>query len=683
MKKIDLHIHTVKTDSDADFIFSLDTLGEYIKQRKLDCVAITNHNTFVESNFKEISDKYGASATILPGIEVDLEGGHILVISSIDFLPDFIKKCQLVNLKWNASKTPLTFSEFCLIFDDLNRYLFIPHYKKDKALREELIKLFGKHIFSGEVTNLKQFEVCKKNPSMLVPVVFSDCRISADLTKNLPISQTYIDADIITSIAQIKLCLGDKSKVFLDPSKAPGSFGVLEDGTTASTGLTVIMGERSSGKTYTLNQIKSNFPNMKIKYIKQFELIELGTEEENKEKFKKLLSGIQALESEEYLDKFKSTINSIVDINVDTNEKDLEKYLGSVRKVAFETEKIDVFSKTKLYNEVDLVLEMHNDLDKLITSLQDIISPSKYTSIIEKYLPKEQLDNLLKELLEQFRLISLENKMKTITNEIILSTRTDLQFKSSAPMIERIDIKKLIIESQSITWFSKIANSICQEKRIRDDDLYGFKIVTSTKKFANADDVKGVLHISASLKDAFKLYEEPYAYLCALKEKISPDMLYKCFVKVEYIVKNQYGFDVSGGERAEFNLVRLLNDAYTCDMVLIDEPESSFDNLFLASKIKNLIKDLAEKMPVIVSTHNNTIGASFFPNRVLYTRRFIAPGKSPDFQIYSGGFLDTVLKDNKGNELENYSVYMNSLEGGENQYDERKGKIYAAVKNSR
>jgi ABC-type lipopolysaccharide export system ATPase subunit len=248
-------------------------------------------------------------------------------------------------------------------------------------------------------------------------------------------------------------------------------------------------------------------------------------------------------------------------------------------------------------------------------------------------------------------------------------------------MINRFDIKKHIYEAETIACFSDVATNLCQEKRIRNDDMYGFKIVSTTKKFTNADDVKSVLHISTSLKEVFKLYEKPYQYVCALKEKITPDTVYKCFVKVDYSVKNQYGLDVSGGERAEFNLIHALKDAYTYDMVLIDEPESSFDNLFLASKIKSMIKELAEKMPVIVSTHNNTIGASFFPNRVLYTKRIITHGNSPVFQVYSGAFLDKTLKDRGGNIIDNYGVYMNSLEGGENQYDERKGRIYEAVKN--
>ena len=47
MKKCDLHIHTIPTDSDSNFIFNIEVLAEYISQMHIDVIAITNHNTFL------------------------------------------------------------------------------------------------------------------------------------------------------------------------------------------------------------------------------------------------------------------------------------------------------------------------------------------------------------------------------------------------------------------------------------------------------------------------------------------------------------------------------------------------------------------------------------------------------------------------------------------------------------
>lgn len=57
MKKIDLHIHTVKTISDSDFTFSLDVFKGYVAEARLDVVAVTNHNVFDASQFREIQQQ--------------------------------------------------------------------------------------------------------------------------------------------------------------------------------------------------------------------------------------------------------------------------------------------------------------------------------------------------------------------------------------------------------------------------------------------------------------------------------------------------------------------------------------------------------------------------------------------------------------------------------------------------
>ena len=58
MKKIDLHIHTIATRSDANFDFSFEQMKEYVESEKIDCVAITNHNLFDLKQYKTISKGY-------------------------------------------------------------------------------------------------------------------------------------------------------------------------------------------------------------------------------------------------------------------------------------------------------------------------------------------------------------------------------------------------------------------------------------------------------------------------------------------------------------------------------------------------------------------------------------------------------------------------------------------------
>lgn len=56
MKKIDLHIHTVSTISNKPFVFSLQKLKEYVEKLEINCIVITNHNTFDLEQFNKICD---------------------------------------------------------------------------------------------------------------------------------------------------------------------------------------------------------------------------------------------------------------------------------------------------------------------------------------------------------------------------------------------------------------------------------------------------------------------------------------------------------------------------------------------------------------------------------------------------------------------------------------------------
>ena len=98
MKRCDLHIHTVPSVSDRSFIFDKDILQDYVNNTGLDVIAITNHNLFDCAQFYEIKNAL-PNTVVLPGIEVDLEKGHILVIANNDdgTLFEFNSKCEEIK----------------------------------------------------------------------------------------------------------------------------------------------------------------------------------------------------------------------------------------------------------------------------------------------------------------------------------------------------------------------------------------------------------------------------------------------------------------------------------------------------------------------------------------------------------------------------------------------------------
>lgn len=195
----------------------------------------------------------------------------------------------------------------------------------------------------------------------------------------------------------------------------------------------------------------------------------------------------------------------------------------------------------------------------------------------------------------------------------------------------------------------------------------------SKRKYTGAGELKSQSGRKTAFKEAYAKYDgDAYEYLLELKNTdVMEKDYYQFFAKIDYKILNQFGYPVSGGERAEFNLLREINDALQYEMLLIDEPESSFDNIFLKKKVNHLIKEIAEIMPVIIVTHNNTVGASIQPDYVVHTRREIVDGNAV-FKTYTGFPSDHELISTDGKTIMNIDATMDCLEAGRDAYEERR-----------
>jgi Fe-S cluster assembly ATPase SufC len=165
----------------------------------------------------------------------------------------------------------------------------------------------------------------------------------------------------------------------------------------------------------------------------------------------------------------------------------------------------------------------------------------------------------------------------------------------------------------------------------------------------------------------------PYRFLQELKkiDGLEEADLYKYFVKIDFKILNEDGYEASGGERSEFNLLQEIEDAQRSDILLIDEPESSFDNLFLKDSVNEIIKDISRHMPVVLVTHNNTVGASIRPDYLLYTSKEMEDGKVV-YRIYSGFPSSKQLRSTDGKTVSTWEVTMGCLEAGIEAYDARR-----------
>jgi len=669
LKKIDFHIHTVQSVSDRHFEFDIESLQEYVNLLKIDCIAITNHNLFDKIQFEEICRKL--EIKVFPGIEIDLEGGHLLLISENDILDDFALKCQKVKDLIPTKDDSINYEQLIDIFPNLKDYLLIPHYDKKPNIKPITLEKLGDNIIAGEVTSLRKFKTCIKEADKLTPLIFSDCRFVESMP-SYPTRQTYVDVED-TTLNAIKGCLYDKTKVFLSEEDGNDFFQATDDGIMLSTSLNVIVGGRSSGKTYTLDKICENFDN--VKYLRQFSLLQ-----NDKENFKKLVTTRHSLVTENYLKEFKDVVLDVNEIDLKSNEISLDKYLISLKKYASETNNLDTFSKCKLYNETKFTLDSLENLKKLISATETLLETNEYKDIVNKHITESNLKNLVIELIQKHNELYEQNLKKDWTNNLIESIKDSLKFRSTTTSIEEVDFTKIQSEKIKVQKFIKLVKNVQSEKVIDSKEIRGFKVLAKTKKYTGAGQLKKKSKTTLGFSDAFNNYENPYKFLISLKNVgIEETEFYKYFVDIDYRTLNKHGYEVSGGERSEFNLLHEISDALKHDLLLIDEPESSFDNIFLKTEVNELIKEISKEIPVIVVTHNSTIGASINPNHLVFTKKTVNAG-NVDYKVFFGHPTSKILKSVDGETIKNLDVLLNCLEAGEDAYNQRNITNYEILK---
>lgn len=670
MLKIDLHIHTDPASYENSFVFSLDKLEKYVHNNGLQVIAITNHNHFNKSQFLDIQNKL-SDIVVLPGIEIDIENSHLLLIGNVDQVEEINNANDLLSKEIRSEKDWISFDKFVRIFPLYKNYLLIPHYKKKPAMQTATINKFEGNLDCGEVRSAKQFEVVAKQSGKLVPVLFSDIRISDDL-KVFPIRNTYVDINEF-EFSVLKIALSDKNKVFINDSKNDYEFEILPDGTTASSKLNVIIGKRSSGKTFNLDRINASRDDNNIKYIKQFSLT--GNSEITK--FNELVKNEQTLLIEQYLAPFKNLTDNVLEIDqfFDTG---VDSYLTSLKEYAENQSLKDSYSKSKLFTETCFNANDNYDTRDVIEATLKLLETDHNRKLVDEYLEPLNLKKLLKALLNKREIEYRQFKLKEEVDKIIESTKLKLSEKSSLKSIKDVDLYEIQKKRVIIDKYNELCNHLKCKSLIETLDIYRFKVELNKTKFKNATEVKRTLDTKIPLVEAFKFYDKPFSYIKELEKiQIDKSKIYKAIVNFKIIVLNERNTELSGGERAEYNLLHELKSADNYDVLLLDEPEASFDNPFIKTYIVDIIKKISNKTTVFLSTHNNTLGMLLKPNKIIYTEAC----DNNIYKVFTGDFGAKYLK-SKDVEIRNtYDHVMDVMEAGETAYKER-STVYESIKNS-
>jgi hypothetical protein len=674
LKKIDLHIHTVKTFSDSDFTFSLENFKRYVSEAKLDAVAVTNHDYFDSAQFLQIQN--ALPTTVFPGIEINVEKGHLLVIARPTDIDDFAFKTAVVAQRITKIGERISVDELIDIFGDLSEYLLIPHYDKGPAIAGDTLEKLRPYVSAGEVDSTKKFVRNWKDSNKLTPVLFSDSRMM-DGVVSLPTRQTFVDCGALT-IEALKNCLLDKSKVTLTEYDGNQLWQVFDNGQMLSTGLNVLIGARSTGKTHTLNKISKAVSG--CKYIRQFSLVQ----QEDASYERDFMSDIERRRSaivDDHLASLKRVIDDVAKVNLVGNDRKVGEYLATLLKSAAEADRSDAYSNAALFNEVEFEVPETKILSSLFGAVQHIIENLEYRAVIEKHLELAALKRLACELIELLRAKHLGGRKKTQVNELVKEIKKGLAVRSATVQIQDVDLYASAMDKQRVARFSEVIDLLKIEKVVFEESVSGFRVEARRQPFGGAGELKTVSGKRLSFADAYKRYSRPFDYL---QELIAMDVpsadYYKLFVKINYRILNKDGHEVSGGERSEFRLLQEIADAQSHELLLIDEPESSFDNMFLKSEVNQLLKAMSQTMPIVVVTHNNTVGASIGADYLLFATKDVSSG-APAYRLFSGYPTDKTLKCVDGAAIKSHKTLLDSLEAGEDAYQTR-SRAYEAVKDS-
>jgi len=638
----------------------------------LDAVAVTNHNIFDRHQFREIRNALGIK--VFPGIEINYFGGHLLLIDEGEDIDAFTRKTDKVSDKIQEIGDYLTNVELIDIFGDLNNYLIIPHYEKGPPVNAAGFDAIADFVEAGEVDSAKKFIRCIKDDGKLTPVLFSDAKIS-DVMDRFPSRHTYVDCGDL-SVTRLKECFRDKAKVALSPDEGNKLFSIFDDGQRISTGLNVLLGERSSGKTHTLNRISKEIDG--CKYIRQFSLVQQD-EGDYERRFNDDLTRRKSVFIDSYLAEFKAVLNDISNVDITENHAKVEKYVRSLLKSAAEVERRDAYSNTVLFSETKFEISQDEVLVKLIESVRQLIENIEYRDVIEKHLDLSSLRNLACELIESLWGKALLKKKRGFVNEMIRDVKQGLRIRTSATQVEEVDLYSCSLDDRKVAKFESVAKELQKESVISEEHIQVFRIVARKGPFNGPGEIKTVSGLRTAFSKAYSYYQSPYPYLLELRKNdaLSPSEYFKYFAKFTYEILNRDGFAVSGGERSEFRLLQEINDSQNHDILLIDEPESSFDNIFLKGEVNEMIKDISKVMPVIVVTHNATVGASIRPDYILYASKEMENG-AVSYRLYSGYPTDKELVSTDGKTLRNFDVTLNALEAGSETYKERR-RGYEAI----
>lgn len=671
MKRIDLHIHTKKTDWDLDFNFDFDQLLKHVTGWDIDAIAITNHNTFDLPQYHEIRSKLSGKCVVFPGVEVSALDTHLLLICDPTMAGQLSGMCDALRSYLSSVEDSATLDELEKAFPLLEDFIVIPHYEKNPAISHESLNALGHRITACETSSLKKAVRFSKTKPVPYPFVyFTDYRFgSEDASGDRPAYKpgaTYVRTESCGFSAIRRALREGECALTWDGSES------LEicPGMTAAAGVNLILGKRSTGKTHTLERIAALCDEEDLYYIEQGDLVKASKEEE----FYSSLDSKFASGCNRYRSVLQEIVSEAGKMGSDKKRSSaISTYLQKLRRHAETKTENDSFSSCTLFNRVG-ISEISCDEDhRLIEAITTILDASRYADALERTVGRNNLLAFLEIVVNATRDLEMEREAIKAANKATLAVQSKLNQSSVDPYPQPTLFGAFRSEAFFMEFSQLIEKTWTPTIVARDHGSHfaKYEIIAKRSKFANATEVKKALHLSHSTSLDGITRKSARDYINTLLEIDGVADITPGLFDIQIEIRDERGSKPSGGQRTECVFLGRLAEAAKKSVVLIDEPESSFDNPFLDEHIAAQIKKIADSSTVFVTTHNQVLGFGLKPNKVFITSY---DEDAAAYKIHCGDLADAALRgDDPESEIPTVESIIEILEAGRDSYEDRQG----------
>lgn len=687
VKKIDFHIHTVSNpNKDRPFDFNPDWLIEYVKTAHLDAIAITNHNLFDIDNFnriKEIFKNINSDIAIFPGVELDISGGHSLLIyddneHTVNELINANIRLKDLNL---GTQGALSISDVKSIFPSWETALFVYEYGKAKSITSFWEEL--KEATHAAGVNRAPMAIRRElNKSEDASLLFSDAHATYqgnernDIEK-LQFKNTYMDTDTV-DFTTLKKVIRDK-QTSLSEQMTHGKFTQSVNGNFVelSDGLNLLIGDRGTGKSYLLEDLNRQMSG-DVTYLKQFQTavnadseLALITKEHAVSARSKWVE-----ERSKYFDNVKTFVTSeIPNKNVDEYLERLKSYSQSYA-TASAARNIQLLKETKKYTvSLDWLKSALMNLKKFVLKEQRIWSvPSLKTyenSVTQFYF----------EMRAHYRNLIYVKKRDEFLNGILDDVQRVIERTTGAQTVPNFDIiSPFLYEKKREQINAQTSDLIKDTIELESLNISNYKLVTKLKPIENADEfltyheTKEAVHRKLIIPYKKGEFDKFFENLVTMDFVKPTQSLGEYLVIINAELQTHNGAKASGGQAAGFVLMNNLDNAKDNEVILLDEPEISLDSKFITHQLVPKLQELASNHIVVVATHNSNVGSLLRPNQIILTEYSNSLNK---YIVSSGDYSSGIVK-TTNSQKPFFNDFVNAMESGLVNY-ESKGKEYASI----